>query len=538
MIKKVKKTREEKIIECRKQLAKKGKVAAIWTRVSTKDQYDNNFSIESQIEQCRDYCKRNNIRIKKEFGGKNESAKKAGELFMDMIGEILNDPEYNTVVVVEFDRFSRDSGDGIIYKTQVKRCGISVKSVSQPIDEKNILADQIENILIVIADIDNAMRRHKCQRGMIDCINRGEWYSRPPIGYDTKKVDKKHVITVNETGKILKNAFEWMANEPDITQFEILKRLKILGLDLTKQRLSAILRNSFYCGRLEHKYLELEDTDKSYIMGVQEPLISEELFDKVQRILDGNHSNYEQAAETPKFPMKGFVYCVKDNHLMTGYTTKGNDYYKCAVKGCKTNVSAKELHGLYSELLSRYSLPEAILPIFKKVLEKKFLEKEEMNVNASRNIHKNLETQRSKLKTVKTRYALGDIDKDVYDEVSKDLTMKIAELETELHYYETQFSNLSKYIQKSLETTSNLGGYWQKKDFKLCQKIQKITFPNGIKWDGENRQFRTEGENEYLSIIASIGASVADLQKKERDKSYDLSRLVAEAGLEPTTSGL
>ena len=107
--------------------------------------------------------------MKKGFGGKSKSAKKAGELFMDMIGEVLNDPEYNTVVVFDFDRFSRDSDDGIIYKSKVKRCGISVKSVNQPIDEKNVLADQIENILIIIADIDNAMRRHKCHRGMVDC---------------------------------------------------------------------------------------------------------------------------------------------------------------------------------------------------------------------------------------------------------------------------------------------------------------------------------------------------------------------------------
>ncbi len=538
MIKKIKKTREEKIIDRRNDLAKKEKVAAIWTRVSSADQYKSNCSIETQVDSCREYCKRNGIRIKKEFGGKNESAKVAGELFLDMIGEVLNDPEYNQIVVFDYDRFSRNSEDGIVYKAKVRRCGINVKSVNQPIDSNNVLAEQIENILIIIAEIENAMRKHKCHDGMVNCINRGEWYSRPPLGYDSSKVDRHHVIKVNEQGKILRNAFEWLANEPETTQYEIIRRLKRLGLDITKQRLSSILRNSFYCGRLEHKYLELEDSDKNYIMGVQEPLISEALFDRVQEILDGNHANYEHQDETPKFPMKRFVFCAKDDHLMTGYTTKNNDYYKCAVKGCKTNVKASELHSQYAELLNTFALPEAIKPLFKKVLARKFSEKEALNVEATDNYKKNLATLKTKLKNIKLRFAEGEIDKDVYDEASKEMMMRIHEVEKSLEEVGIKYSNLSKYIDSSVSIASQLGYYWLKQDFQLCQKIQKLTFPDGIKWDGDRKIFRTENCNDYLAKIGFLRMSVADLENKKRDKSCDLSRLVAGGGLEPPTSGL
>ena len=202
-------TREEKIIKRRNELAKKEKVAAIWTRVSSADQFKNNSSIPTQIAACEDYCQRNGIRIKKYFGGENESGSKAGEMFLDMIGEVLADPEYNHIIVYDFDRFSRSSADGIVYKTKAKNSGVTVKSVNQPIDENNILSEQIENMFIILANIDNAMRKHKCYEGMVACINRGEWYSRPPLGYDSKKVGKRHIITVNEQGKILKKAFEW-----------------------------------------------------------------------------------------------------------------------------------------------------------------------------------------------------------------------------------------------------------------------------------------------------------------------------------------
>ena len=99
--KKKKKMTDEEIVIRRKELAKKEKVAAIWTRVSSADQYRTNFSIDTQIKACEDYCKAHNIRIKGYFGGGNESAKQSGELFLDMIGTVLADPEYNTIVVFD-----------------------------------------------------------------------------------------------------------------------------------------------------------------------------------------------------------------------------------------------------------------------------------------------------------------------------------------------------------------------------------------------------------------------------------------------------
>ena len=545
MIKKKKVSKEEKIIERRKELAKNGQVAAIWTRVSSADQYKTNCSIETQLEGCYNYCNRNNIMVKHEFGGENESAKEAGDLFMEMIGEVLNDPEYNTIIVYDFDRFSRNSNEGIYYKTKLKKSGINVISVNQPIDANNILASHLENFLIILADIDNAMRRHKCHNGMVGCVNRGEWFSRPPIGYDTKKVDKHHIITVNEKGKILKQAFEWMANEPSISQFEIQRRLKAQGLDIPKQTLSSCLHNSFYCGRLEHQYLNTDAPNikydrrgNAYIKGVQEPLISEELFEKVQDILDGNHGHYEQATETPKFPLKKHLYCAKDHKLLTGYIKKGHDYYKCGVKGCNTNVSAAIVHDQFKNILNRYNIPNEISTIFAKVLERKFQEKEGADLEAAKNIKKKLETLKTKLKTLHKKFAFDEIGKDVYDELNKEMLMEINATELELRQSEAKLSNLSKYVSNSISIASKLGSYWSKMDFKLCQMIQKMAFPQGILWDGERKTLRTEGENIFLSELSKLQRLTLDEGIKKQDTQSDVSCLVAGVGLEPTTFGL
>ena len=535
MIKKKKLTREEKIVEKRQELAKAGAVAAIWTRVSSEDQFKHNCSIETQRRSCQEYCERHGIKVKREFGGTNESAKVVGENFMNMISEIGNDPEINCVVVFDFDRFSRNSHDGIVYKTLMKKRGIRVLSVNQPIDPNNILGEQIENILIIIADIDNAMRRHKCHDGMVACINRGEWYSKPPLGYDSRKVDRKHIITVNEKGKILRLAFDWVAKEPKISQSEVIRRLQVRGLEITKQRLSECLRNPFYCGILEHKYL-----DKP-IQGVQEPLVSKSLFNRVQDVLNGNTNGYQQNEVTPRFPLKMSIFCAKDHHALTGYTVKAKnkDYYKCGVKGCKTNVSAKEAHLKYAEILNTLSIPEELYPLLEIVARRKFAEKEGQNEVSRAQIEKNIKTIETKLKNAKMRYVTeGNISESDYNEVKEELVHRLTDNKAELAKLNSFHSNLADYTSTVLKFASGIGSEWGKGDFMVCQQIQSLVFPDGILWDGENRSYRTEGMNPFFSKIALLHASIGGERTQKKDKSCDLSCLVAGGGLEPPTSGL
>ena len=69
-----KKKSKEKIIEYSKL---EHKVAAVWTRVSTGKQADNNGSLESQKRICDEYAACKGIRIKEYFGDTNESAQTA-----------------------------------------------------------------------------------------------------------------------------------------------------------------------------------------------------------------------------------------------------------------------------------------------------------------------------------------------------------------------------------------------------------------------------------------------------------------------------
>ena len=114
--------------------------------------------------------------------------------------------------------------------------------------------------------------------GVKEALLRGEWCHKAPFGYDEIKINGKRQIVVNEQGKILRKAFLWKANE-GISNEETVTRLKALGLNLSHQRVSEILMNTFYCGLMAHKALQGKLAE-----GTHEKLISKEIFLKVNRV--------------------------------------------------------------------------------------------------------------------------------------------------------------------------------------------------------------------------------------------------------------
>lgn len=118
---------------------------------------------------------------------------------------------------------------------------------------------------------------------------------------------------------------------------------------------------------------------------------------------------------------------------------------------------------------------------------------------------------------------MGDIEKDVYDSVEADLRAELVSAEGELKRASVSLSNLAEYIDDAIAIACNLGAYWDRRDFEVCQKIQNLVFPEGVIWDKENRCYRTQNCNQFFSLTRSISA---DFKVKEKDRSCDLSCLV------------
>ena len=330
--------------------------AVIYTRVSTKEQADTNQSLETQKKYCLQYALKNDLNVLGFFGGTYESAKTdERNEFNRMIRFVKNQKEgVSAILVYSLDRFSRTGDNAIFISSELKKQGISILSVTQPIDVSTHSGVLQQNIQFIFSKYDNDLRREKCIAGMKEKLLRGEWTGVAPLGYCYGYEKGNRKIIPGEKGKLIARAFEMKVEGQ--TNTEIAIGLNRLGLRVDKKRLSELFRNPFYCGYIAHSLL-----DGQVIKGKHEPLISEDLFLRANDMLKKNAFGYKHAKDT-NIPLKNFVRCANCDTPFTGYIVKKKNlyYYKCNRIGCRCNRSANAMHGQFAELLKGYEVKQTL----------------------------------------------------------------------------------------------------------------------------------------------------------------------------------
>ena len=156
--------------------------AIIYCRVSTKDQIQN-LSLSTQEKACRDYCANNNYDVEEVFVEEGESAKTADrtELKKLLAHCRQNKGRIHAVIVYSVSRFSRERYSHVILRAQLASLGITLRSVSEPIDDSST-GKFIEGILSSYAQFDNDVRSERTITGMKARLERGDWTFKPPLG--------------------------------------------------------------------------------------------------------------------------------------------------------------------------------------------------------------------------------------------------------------------------------------------------------------------------------------------------------------------
>ena len=91
-----------------------GNICYTYDRVSSKDQMINGNSLAWQFERLDEYAAKNNLFIKKKYGGTYESAKTdERKEFKKMLADIAKDSSVSAILIYSYDRFSRSGSNGI-----------------------------------------------------------------------------------------------------------------------------------------------------------------------------------------------------------------------------------------------------------------------------------------------------------------------------------------------------------------------------------------------------------------------------------------
>lgn len=307
--------------------------AVIYARYSSHAQREE--SIEGQLRVCYEYAARENIQVLKEYIDKALSGTTDERpAFQQMIQDSAS-RSFDAVLLYSVDRFARDRYAAATYRHELKKHGVKIISVTQPLDDspESIL---LEAMLEGLAEYYSANLSRGIKRGMhetaLKCQYTGGAYS---LGYAVDPATKRFVEDP-VSAAVVREIFEMYANGK--TLIEIVRHCNDCGYRTSKGRpfsrtsLTTILRNRRYIGYYLYKDVEIE--------GGMPVIVDPELFENVQRRLKMNHRSKSRAKSDVDFLLTGKLFCGHCGRPMSGTSgTSANGekfyYYSCRIHGNK-----------------------------------------------------------------------------------------------------------------------------------------------------------------------------------------------------------
>ena len=337
---------------------------SLYARVSS-DRQDVDLSISAQLRALREYAEREGHVVVREFVDEAESGRTAQRpVFQEMVRLACQNPSpFSAILVWKLSRFARNREDSIIYKSFLRKHGVQVISINEPVSE-GPTGRMLEGIIEVIDEFYSANLGQDVRRGMREAALRGFWVgTRPPFGYRPVKVqDGARSRTRLEpdplTAPTVRALFGMAAEGTGLKR--IVSRMNSEGVpspsggNWGKGYLHHLLHNETYLG-----VLTWGKASSSGVVGDQvrmedawEPLVTRAIFEAAHHALRGNSfaAAHPRRVASP-YLLSGMLQCRRCGASMMGQPAKSGSfhYYVCGTafrKGrqlCDARPIRKEL---------------------------------------------------------------------------------------------------------------------------------------------------------------------------------------------------
>lgn len=317
---------------------------AIYTRKSTEHGLDMEFnSLQNQEESCKAYIASQSFNGWQYYKTYSDAAISGGTMERPALKQMLEDMVHgliNTVVVYKVDRLSRSILDFHNMMKYFEKYGANFVSITQSFDTSTSMGKLTLNMLLSFAQFEREVSGERVRDKIRASKAKGLWVGGTPrLGYDI--VNKKLTVNSTEAGQV-KHLFEKyleLQSVNDLTEYAkqngiyakkwtTAKGRIMGGRPIAKMGMHRMLRDRIYIGQIEHK------KNGTFAKGEHEPIISEELFNRVQIALANNSNEKSQSTRTPNlltgklFNHNGMKFI---NQMTSGKGKKNTHYY--ATKG-------------------------------------------------------------------------------------------------------------------------------------------------------------------------------------------------------------
>ena len=295
--------------------------AALYARVSS-DRQDVDLSVSAQLRALKEYARANGYSVAREYIDEAESGRVADRpQFREMIEEGSKPKApFEVILVWKFSRFTRKREHAVAFKSQLRRKGIRVVSITEQAED-NATGRLLEGIIESVDEYYSENLAQEVVRGMREAALRGFFLgSKAPFGYRKVKVSdgakERPTLEVDPaTAPVVKEIFEKSLRGSGLK--ELCKELNERGVTNRGKRwnkggLHYVLRNEAYTGAAVWGKTSKgdKDADPVRVEGAWPALVSRELFEDVQQAMSERAPKVQRPARVGSpYLLSGLLRC-------------------------------------------------------------------------------------------------------------------------------------------------------------------------------------------------------------------------------------
>lgn len=328
---------------------------ALYARCSDVKQAERELSVPAQIDACVAEARRRGWQVVETYIDQAESARSARRpQFQAMISDARKKPKaFEHILVWKYSRFARSREDSVLYKAVLKRSGVRLHSLNEPVDDSPA-GRMMEGILEVLDQFYSENMAEDVRRGMKKNASLGHWNGRPPLGYKVQRTgtegSKRSVLVLDPVWepvvrRIFKLALAGESGNGIAYQLDKEGIRTKRGGRWSGTSVRRILRTETYTGTLlwgvrRGRDQRADDDEVIRIPDAHPAFVSREDFERIEAAISSRSRKSVHPRRIPsKYLFTGLMRCCKCGATMSGQSARNRTcfYYGCSrrMKGGK-----------------------------------------------------------------------------------------------------------------------------------------------------------------------------------------------------------
>ena len=289
---------------------------AVYVRVSTDDQRDNGYSIDSQLRMIKEYCEKNDYSIIDVYNDAGHSGKDLMRPEMQRLLADIKSKKIDKLIAIKVDRLTRNNYDGFWLLNYCEEHDVKIELILEPYDVSTANGEMIFGMNLVFGQRERKEIGARTKRAMEEMALEKIHPSKAPYGYIRNK-ETGHLEIEPIEAQVVKEIFELCKQGKSTRNIATIMKDNNAYLKQGKwasDRVYKILTNSIYIGIFEYGKYKRKPQDILRVENYCEPIIDEITWNATRNVLVKNrHSNYGEYIHL----FSGLVKCPICRNIMS-----------------------------------------------------------------------------------------------------------------------------------------------------------------------------------------------------------------------------